>query len=235
VTTLIACATPLEADAIIRYIGWSAGQPEPVGAGSRLPLAEPENLALLITGIGKASAALTLTAAIHRFGAPDRVLNTGIAGAYPDTGAEAGAVVVATSETYGDEGVQTPSGYRTMADIGFPLFRSGGDDILPLPDGAAIAAHIADRTGRPILSGPYITVSTCTGTPELAKHRGDRFHPMCETMEGAALAHVCRTFGVPFVEIRGVSNLVGHYDKRRWDIPRALEQAAEAVRAYLET
>ena len=43
-----------------------------------------------------------------------------------------------------------------------------------------------------------------------------------ETMEGAAFFDVCLRRGVPFAEIRAVSNRVGEEDRSRWDIPLAL-------------
>ena len=64
--------------------------------------------------------------------------------------------------------------------------------------------------------------------------RARRFHPLCETMEGAALCHTCSVFSVPFVEIRGISNPVGTYDKSQWDIPGALDHVASCVQRFLE-
>lgn len=44
-----------------------------------------------------------------------------------------------------------------------------------------------------------------------------------ETMEGAAFFEACLAAGVPFAEIRTISNLVGETDHSRWDIPLALQ------------
>ncbi|MEX2502149.1 MAG: hypothetical protein WD336_07220, partial [Trueperaceae bacterium] len=51
-----------------------------------------------------------------------------------------------------------------------------------------------------------------------------------ESMEGAGVALACLLAGVPFVEIRGVSNVAGVRDKRAWQVRDALRAAAEAVR-----
>lgn len=45
-----------------------------------------------------------------------------------------------------------------------------------------------------------------------------------ESMEGAAFFEACLRRGVPFAEIRAVSNAVGETDRSRWDIPLALRQ-----------
>ena len=43
-----------------------------------------------------------------------------------------------------------------------------------------------------------------------------------ESMEGAAFFEACLAAGVPFAEIRAVSNAVGEEDRSRWNIPLAL-------------
>ena len=54
-------------------------------------------------------------------------------------------------------------------------------------------------------------------------------------MEGAAIAHICRIYGIPFVEIRGISNMVEDRDKGKWDIELASENCQKAVLHFLET
>ena len=49
-------------------------------------------------------------------------------------------------------------------------------------------------------------------------------------MEGAAAAHVCAMHDVPFLEVRGVSNLVEDRDRAAWRIAEAAD-AAQARRA----
>jgi futalosine hydrolase len=41
-------------------------------------------------------------------------------------------------------------------------------------------------------------------------------------MEGAAMFYVCLLAGVPFLELRAVSDVVGPRDKAQWDIPGAV-------------
>lgn len=51
-----------------------------------------------------------------------------------------------------------------------------------------------------------------------------------ETMEGAAFFEACLADGIPFAEIRAVSNHVGETDHARWDIPLALQNLESALR-----
>jgi futalosine hydrolase len=53
-------------------------------------------------------------------------------------------------------------------------------------------------------------------------------------MEGAAAAQVAELHGVPWLEVRGISNIVEDRDLKKWDIPKAALAAQEAVRIILE-
>jgi futalosine hydrolase len=50
-------------------------------------------------------------------------------------------------------------------------------------------------------------------------------------MEGAGVAAAAAVHGVPFGEIRAVSNLVGPRDRDAWQIPLALQSLGRAVAA----
>jgi futalosine hydrolase len=80
-----------------------------------------------------------------------------------------------------------------------------------------------------------VTLSTCTGTSaragELELLYGD---PLCENMEGAAAAQVAELHDVPWIELRGISNIVEDRDLKKWDIPRAATAVQEAVKLILE-
>ena len=56
-----------------------------------------------------------------------------------------------------------------------------------------------------------------------------RFSAIAESMEGAAYAHVAALYDIPFVEVRGISNLVEDRDLSRWKLADAAAVAARAV------
>jgi futalosine hydrolase len=89
-------------------------------------------------------------------------------------------------------------------------------------------AQLADR-GIQSLAGPFVTVSTCSGTAARGAVLERRFGAICETMEGAAYAHVARLYGVPYLEVRGISNLVEDRDVAVWRLQEAARAAADAV------
>ena len=51
-----------------------------------------------------------------------------------------------------------------------------------------------------------------------------------ESMEGAAFFEACLSAGIPFAQVRAVSNFVGERDHARWNIPLALRQLESALR-----
>jgi futalosine hydrolase len=53
-------------------------------------------------------------------------------------------------------------------------------------------------------------------------------------MEGAAVAQVAELHTIPWLEVRGISNIVEDRDMARWDIPKAAAAAQTAVIRILE-
>jgi len=53
-------------------------------------------------------------------------------------------------------------------------------------------------------------------------------------MEGAAIAHTTLLFDTPFLEVRGISNMVEDRDISKWDIPRAVEMSQRFLFRCLE-
>lgn len=53
-------------------------------------------------------------------------------------------------------------------------------------------------------------------------------------MEGAAAAQVAELHGVPWLELRGISNIVEDRDLKKWNIPAAADAAQMAVEQILD-
>ena len=188
---------------------------------------------VVVTGIGAVNTAHALTTRLVTGLRPSLVIQVGIAGAYVPGGVPVGAVVLATSETYGDLGVLTPQGWRPVDEIGIPLVESAGDTparFNTFPLDAALVARAAAACGSLIAAtGPFLTVSTVTGVRARGDELHGRFGTLCESMEGAAAAHVCALHGVPFLEVRGISNLVEDRNRAAWKIADAADAAQTAA------
>jgi len=190
----------------------------------------------IISGIGKANAAHAATLLLERF-SPALVILFGIGGAYPAAGLAVGDIAVAKKEVYADEGVLVNGGFLGTDHIGIPLLRKGRKEFFNeflldrrlCAKAAKSAEHVANAR-----AGTFVTVSTCTGTRARARELYRKFGALCENMEGASVAQICMTYGIPMAEIRGISNIVERRDKRRWDIGLATEKCQKAVTELLK-
>lgn len=216
-------------------------------------------VALALTGLDKVNAAHLLTCLLQAMDPQPRlVLQTGIAGALPAVGeftpASVGDVVIATREAYSDTGSSSPLGWLSARELDWPIALVGGVEsggVFPL-DGSLVAAAlevVAEAAARQdesafatiwpeqhprVIAGPCITASQVTGTGAEAEELAGRWKALAESMEGAAAAHVCALYGVPFLEVRGISNLVGDRDRGRWHVRRAVAAASWATRAIVD-
>ena len=217
-------------------------------------------VALAVSGIDKVNAAHLLTCVLQAMKPrPRLVLQTGIAGGLPSVGesvpAVIGDVVLATQEAYSDTGSSTPQGWRSARDLGWPVALYGGEEtggVFPLDGGlvtaalgvVAAAAAREDEDAfaaiRPeqhprVFAGPCITASQVTGVNAEAQELAERWEALAESMEGAAAAHICALYGVPFLEVRGISNLVGDRERAHWQVRRAVAAATWAARAIVDS
>jgi futalosine hydrolase len=189
-----------------------------------------------ISGMGKTNAAHAATILLGKF-SPSGIVNFGIGGAYPSSGLKVGDIAVAEKEVYADEGVVLKDGLHSFEITGIPLLKVRGRKYFnefPADKRLSRLALKASGTGVPCKSGVFLTVSACTGTGKRAVELVEKFGPLCENMEGAAVAHICRIYGIPFVEIRGISNIVGDRDMKKWDVELAAENCQKAVLQFLE-
>jgi futalosine hydrolase len=79
-----------------------------------------------------------------------------------------------------------------------------------------------------------ITVNRVHGSVESIERVVKQFNPDIESMEGAAVAYVCQQFGVPWVQIRAISNRVEPRNRNAWNIPLAIENLHNVVLNYLQ-
>ncbi len=179
-------------------------------------------------GVGKVNAAHSATLMLENYNVDILVL-FGIGGGYSG---EVGDIVIAESESYGEEGVLTKEGWKSMESMGFPLLKDEREYYNTFPMDTNLTQHTIkalNDAGFNISSGNFVTVSQCSGTRESGEIMKKRFKGICENMEGAAVAHICTMYGIPMVEVRGISNIVGDRDMKKWNIKKAASKCNEAV------
>ena len=197
---------------------------------------------LLETGIGAVNTAQALTAVLQA-SRPVLVLQIGGGGAYLSSGLGIGDLAIATEENYGDLGVLTPDGWQPADVIGIPVLQKDRDYFNRFPLRPALVARAKalvrnipwDAPAPQVRSGPFITVQQCSGRASAGNELAARFNGICENMEGAAAAHLCMLYGVPFLELRGISNRVEDRSRETWDLNLAANRAQQAARALVES
>lgn len=217
----IVTAVAAERDAVARGVGVSerlqAGPFETVSGVVR----GAADLVVLAAGVGPAAAAAAAMALA--LDGVDILISAGVAGGFAGRAA-IGEIVVATAAVAADLGAESEQGFLDLADLGFGAARFA-------VDGAA-SAHTAERLGAHGIAarrGPIVTVSCATGTDERAGELAARYDAAAEAMEGAGVAHVATLMGIPFLEIRAVSNIVGRRDPLSWDLPAAIAALERAM------
>lgn len=146
------------------------------------------------------------------------VISAGIAGGFPNR-AEVSSVVVASEIIVADLGVETLEGFATIESLGFGPNKVNTE----LTQGAKLIEALGN-SGIPLHKGPILTVSTVTGTQDSANELLRRVpNAVAEAMEGFGVAYAAQTKGIPVIEVRAISNLVGPRDRAAWKIKEALE------------
>ncbi len=189
---------------------------------------------LLVTGVGPVAAALTVGRVLGRFeGDIGGVVNSGIAGGYDLAATPLASLVAATSEALPEYGIRTGAG-TDSAGLAFPQLCPAGApvfDRLPLDPAAAVAAMgLAPPPG--VIPGPAVTVAGVSGDPDRAAILCRKYRARSESMEGFAVALAAAAAGLPFLELRAISNRVGCRPPEAWDLPGALAALGRAMAGF---
>ncbi|MBM7083676.1 futalosine hydrolase [Micromonospora sp. WMMD734] len=183
-------------------------------------------------GVGPAVAGATtarMLALAEAAGRPYRaVVSAGIAGGFAGR-APVGATVLASRSVAADLGAESPTGFIPVDELGMPPELLGGG---PTIDVDPALLHALRSALPQAVVGAVLTVSTVTGTAASTAILADR-HPdaVAEAMEGYAVAVAATQAGLPFAELRTVSNPVGPRDRDGWRMREAFTALTEAARA----
>lgn len=182
---------------------------------------------ILISGIGISSTTYKLTKALleKKY---DFVINIGICGSFnPDL--PNGTCVHVVQDEFADLGITTlKNGFVTLFDEGFI-----SENEYPFTNGKLIAKSFGYDCKLPKING--ITVNTVSGNEAQIQMRKEKFNADIETMEGAAVAYVCLSENVNFIQIRSVSNPVEPRKKENWDISLAIGNLTDTILNFLQS
>ena len=186
----------------------------------------------VVTGIGPLNAAFVFGRALGTHPGLSGVISMGIGGSFDLATLPLGSWTVADEEIWPEFGIRHEKDVRAQ-ELGFPLGHAGNEaiwDRISL-DPADAAARMALCLPPSMPRASFISVAGVTATRE----RADFLHGTCqadvENMEGFALALACATHGIPFLEIRTISNLVGPRDRATWQIKKACRALGDILPA----
>jgi futalosine hydrolase len=175
-------------------------------------LLKRENISFAVCGVGIVATIYNLSRLQLRNGGYDMVVNVGIAGTY-SSALSLGQAVAVQREYFDNFGMETANG-----------------DFNPFSGYNLNCPHLHDYDLLQSLPQVYdLTVSLLTERKATVELRRATFAADIETMEGAAFFYVCLRENVPFIELRGISNLVGIRDKSQWETVLALENLTKVV------
>lgn len=187
--------------------------------------ADPGLVVVEAAGVGPAAAAAgaaRLLALAEVAGRPFRaVLSAGIAGGFPGR-ADIGATVIGVRSVAADLGAESGDGFLPIESLGFGSSVLAADEKLIEALTAALPHAVA---------GDVLTLATVTGTAGTAA-RLAAAHPaaVAEAMEGFGVACAAATAGVPFAELRTVSNVIGPRDRSAWRLADAFAALTAAAK-----
>lgn len=211
---LVVTSVDSERDAILRGIGETNS--------------ETGSVDVFVAGVGVVRAAAATALALSRTGY-DLVVNAGIAGGFPGQ-AEVGQIVLASEIVAADLGAETADGFCRLDQLNLGTSCIHTDITLVRQLENALRMR-----GFPVKTGPVLTVSTVTGTIETADEMALRVPgAAAEGMEGFGVATAAQLKGLPVLEIRAVSNLVGPRNRSAWRIDEALRVLENACEVLME-
>ncbi len=187
-----------------------------------------------LSGVGPVESCIQLTRFLSENRLKiDAVINFGIAGAYIHDerrfDPEILDICLAETEVLGDLGVCFP---RRIDDLS-PVICSNAPLKLDELIGNRVV-EIFEKRDLKLKIGNFVTVNCASGTRDRGEILRRKYNAICENMEGAAIARVCREFSLPLVEMRCVSNYVEDRDPGSWKIQEACERAGHAVSLLIQ-
>ncbi len=181
----------------------------------------------LSTGVGVINAASALSAFLCRYSV-NGVLHVGVGGSYDPKRLPLGSLCVAEREVLPEFGVFY-SGRIVNSGLGFPQAQVGERDIF---ETLYLSPELQAENMQLLLPGKahreiFLTVSGVSGNRSRALELEKTYSAGVENMEGFALALVAGKAGIPFLQIRSISNAAGSRERKDWDFSAAFSSLGE--------
>ncbi len=206
---LIVSATKFEVEPLLKLMSSSAS------ADGRLFSAQYKNheIDFLITGVGMVSTAYCCGKVIND--SYDAAFNLGICGSF-NSNLEIGAVVNVYEDCFSELGAEDGNAFLSLEELNLQGVTKVKNE------SGALSIELEKL---PKVNG--ITVNTSHGDEKSIEKVYQKFHPIVESMEGAAFMFACESERIPYAQVRAVSNFVEKRNKDKWNIPLAIKNLNE--------
>ena len=221
---LVAAATAMEVAPFVAKLG------DAIARGPRVNsyTGAAHQIDVLVAGVGMVATATwcARTLAKTRY---DLALNLGVCGAF-DRALAPGQTVHVVTDRIAELGAEADDGFLPIHELGLL-----GENEAPFSGGELVNAsppQNAALSRLPVVRG--ITVNTVHGVAQSIDDVTSRFRPDVESMEGAAFMYACLTQGLPFAQVRAVSNYVEPRDRSTWKLAEAIDRLARTALSIVE-
>jgi futalosine hydrolase len=180
------------------------------------------NADLLITGIGLTASTYHFTRqlALKKY---QLVIQAGVAGCF-DLKIPLGTVLQVVRDTIADQSVVELNQLKTLFDLRLVPHRQ-----FPYKNDWLVNPHRPwiKKAGLPVVNG--ISVNEISSDRRKIGFYREKFNPCTESMEGAALHYCCLMEGVPFLQLRSISNYIGERNKSKWNMGDSIAGLNESL------
>jgi futalosine hydrolase len=179
------------------------------------------------SGVGMLATAVSLSKLLAEE-KPDLIIQAGIAGCF-DQSVSLGKVLAISDESLADMGVEEDGKWKDIFDLKLEKSSYHPFERRRLPN-----PWLADFNLLKLPEVSAVTINTVTTGKERIQQMIRKYAPVTESMEGAALHYTCREAGIPFLQIRSVSNYIGERNKANWKIREAVDNLNQALVKYID-
>ncbi len=177
-----------------------------------------------VTGIGPVATAFNLGRLLtsHKY---DLVIQAGVGGSF-DRNIPLGDVVLVNNDCFADMGAEDHDNFLDIFEMGLI-----GKDEAPFSNGCLPAPELPWNIFSNVKAVKGITVSMVSGSSNTIQRLAATYGAVTESMEGAAMHYACRIAGMPFVQLRAISNYVEPRDKSKWQMGKAIKVLNETLQS----
>lgn len=183
---------------------------------------------VLISGIGLTSTTYHLTRHVQ-LKKPDLIIQAGVAGCFNKT-IPLSAVVMITQDTIADQSVIELKKLKTLFSLD-PVPQNK----FPFQNGWLVNPLSPFMKNGKLRTVKGISVNQITTSKQMIRFYEKEFHPVTESMEGAALHYVCLMEKIPFLQIRSISNYIGERNKKKWNMKDSISKLNKILIQLLES